>query len=885
MAYGFNLTPNGIVITTSDNNTSLIVTTSSTINTVNNVSGDTTYSESFLSILGGSVSGLTNFNNGLNTNSLTATTISATTYYGLPYDNDPYLPLSGGTVTGTTYFKNGLSGNSISATTLYGNGSNLTNFTSNQITTALGYTPQQSLNGGLGVVFSNTGSISYISGGANQYLRGDGVLADFPTSAGGGGGSIYYFNGSVSEGIISGNTYSQVSKIPTGNTTSNFTATTNGDFAYFLTDPLSPDQVSIPAGVWTFQMFFSTTSTASIPSIVAKIYKYTTGGTLTLVGTSEGENIDTGSMVDLHYFAASITGTSLNNTDRIAFIFNISNLESGKNVILYTQNNTLSSVNTTFPVGIGSLNGLTPSTQYFSIGTSGTSFNINSTNNTHTFNIPLASTTGVTGGLISNTDYNKFNTKVAGTGTTNQIAYWNSNSGITSSNNLTFDGTNINLNGGLTTTSISATTYYNLPSDIDPYLSLSGGTITGLTIFNSGLTTTTDITVNGINIGLGGGQKNTNITIGLGTTFTANTTGANNIAIGRNTMIGNTVGSTNTAIGYQSLQNSDSANNNTAIGAYSLWKYSGLTGGSFNTFIGYVAGGYGLSGSSNTGVGQYTLAYASGVGTVYNTAIGANAGIYMQSGYSNTIVGNNAMYGTNSTTGNIGFGNTLIGDSSARTMLSGSKNTLIGLNSGRGIITGSSNTIIGSYYGVNPMNNNVILSDGDGNVIFQWNGTNNIFNGPISATTYLNLPLDITVTGGTYSNGTLSLTNNTGGTFSVTGFSTGGSFTGGTVTGATIFTNGLTANTLSVSTLTGTTSRMLEISSGGTVAANTMIISAYLTSGSTVANLLETTSNWDIDGNYTGSTITGTYQGQKHYNNNYLFEAVADNLFIRLIRG
>jgi hypothetical protein len=39
----------------------------------------------------------------------------------------------------------------------------------------------------------------------------------------------------------------------------------------------------------------------------------------------------------------------------------------------------------------------------------------------------------------------------------------------------------------------------------------------------------------------------------------------------------------------------------------------------------------------------------------------------------------------------------------------------------------------------------------------------------ISATTYQNLPLDIRVTGGTYSNDTIVFTNNTGGTFSVTG--------------------------------------------------------------------------------------------------------------------
>lgn len=72
----------------------------------------------------------------------------------------------------------------------------------------------------------------------------------------------------------------------------------------------------------------------------------------------------------------------------------------------------------------------------------------------------------------------------------------------------------------------------------------------------------------------------------------------------------------------------------------------------------------------------------------------------------------------------------------------------------------------------------------------------------VSATTYQNLPTDIRVTGGTYSGSTIIFTNNTGGTFSVTGITTSSSFTGGTVTGATSFTGGLTANTISATTIT-----------------------------------------------------------------------------------
>jgi hypothetical protein len=91
--------------------------------------------------------------------------------------------------------------------------------------------------------------------------------------------------------------------------------------------------------------------------------------------------------------------------------------------------------------------------------------------------------------------------------------------------------------------------------------------------------------------------------------------------------------------------------------------------------------------------------------------------------------------------------------------------------------------------------------------------TNGLTANTISATTYQNLPTDVRVTGGTYSAGTVTFTNNTGGTFNVTGLTTGSTSTvsgdflplsGGTVSGATRFLSGLTANTISADTLTVT---------------------------------------------------------------------------------
>jgi hypothetical protein len=214
----------------------------------------------------------------------------------------------------------------------------------------------------------------------------------------------------------------------------------------------------------------------------------------------------------------------------------------------------------------------------------------------------------------------------------------------------------------------------------------------------------------------------------------------------------------------------------------------------------------------------------------------------------------------------------------------------------------------------------ISLSGALSSITFNIVSTAGITASTISATTYQNLPRDVFVTGGTFSGGSIVFTNNTGGTFNVSGISSFDTFvtgftysnntftisrnsgstltasinsvTGWTVNGNTsitgnLFVTGTSAlnGTISSSGLAGSTDRMVQVNSGGTISASADIIPAYITSGGTIANLLDDTNNWDINGNYTGSIITGTFQGQKHYNNNYFFEAVADNLFIRFIRG
>jgi hypothetical protein len=71
--------------------------------------------------------------------------------------------------------------------------------------------------------------------------------------------------------------------------------------------------------------------------------------------------------------------------------------------------------------GITAINGLTSEAQTFSVDSSNSTFKITSTGSIHKFNIPNASASGVTRGLISNTDYTTFNSKLSASDTANML--------------------------------------------------------------------------------------------------------------------------------------------------------------------------------------------------------------------------------------------------------------------------------------------------------------------------------------------------------------------------------------------------------------------------------------------------------------------------------
>jgi len=282
---------------------------------------------------------------------------------------------------------------------------------------------------------TSSGTLAVAAAGlSSQYIRGDGQLANFPTSSGGGSSVSYYLNGSVAQGTLGGVAFKQMSGTPVIGAGTDFTINADGYIQSFITDASVPNQLAIPAGNWNFEMYFSSSSAGGTPRFYIELYKLS-AGTLTLLASSSAnpEFITNGTAIDLYTTAVAVPSTVLLAADRLAIRVYV--IHSSKTITLHTEDNHLCEIITTFSTGLTALNGLTDQVQYFATpGTSGTAPNWNSVSPNHTLNIPLASTASVTAGLISNTNFNTFNDK--------QTALTDTKSVKIVTNNVELDGDN-----------------------------------------------------------------------------------------------------------------------------------------------------------------------------------------------------------------------------------------------------------------------------------------------------------------------------------------------------------------------------------------------------------------------------------------------------------
>ena len=205
-----------------------------------------------------------------------------------------------------------------------------------------------------------------------------------------------------------GNTYYEFNKTPIVGTGTDFSISANGYIAQFITDVNDPSLLEIPGGNWNIEFWFSASSSGGTPSFYVELSKYN-GTTFTAIANNSAfpEFIAFGTTISQYYTALAVPQTTLAVTDRLALRIYV--IHSGRTITLHTEDNHLCQVITTFSTGLNALNGLTKQVQYFATGTSGTDFNISSVTDTHTFNLPTASS--LNRGALSSADWITFNSK------------------------------------------------------------------------------------------------------------------------------------------------------------------------------------------------------------------------------------------------------------------------------------------------------------------------------------------------------------------------------------------------------------------------------------------------------------------------------------------
>ena len=322
-------------------------------------------------------------------------------------------------------------------------------------------------------------------------------------------------------------------------------------------------------------------------------------------------------------------------------------------------------------------------------------------------------------------------------------------------------GTNITISGSFPNQTINATGGGGGTGDVTGPAS---STTNGVALFSSTTgkvlqdSAASDGLIHGLTIGRGTGAISTNTTLGAqalfansaGTNLVAvgslalrqNTTGVQNTAVGAQASNANTSGQNNTAVGYTALRQNASGQGNVAVGAFANYF---ATGANFNTAIGNRAL-YLAYGSDNVAVGAYALEGANTA--TESTAVGTSA-LSQAEGSGSVGVGYNSFF--SSTTGTY---NTGLGWRTGRSVTTGASNTFVGKSSGELITTGSKNTILGAYNGnqgsldIRTSDNNIVLSDGDGNPRIRVNSSGNTtLSGTLTATSYTGSGSGLTVDG------------------------------------------------------------------------------------------------------------------------------------------
>ena len=387
---------------------------------------------------------------------------------------------TGGTVSGATNFTNGLTANTFSATTYLG-------LPTDVFVTGGTYTS------GNAIFRNNTGGTFSVSGFA----------------IGSGGGQLFYLNLSQPQNgyRLLSTTASTASEQTSGVT---INAGLTGTIASFQTQPLNI--ILLPGGIWSFYLHSYKENNNAAFDIFVEVYKRTSGGTQTLLFATDPVPVTTNSPnASMQLTDGYFSGTSLSVSDSVVAVVRATNTNNQPHIITLV---TEGSAHYSYAVStIPAQQGLTCDTLSGCsiIQTIQTDISNKFDKSGGTVSGPTSFTAGLTANTFSATTYQNLPTDIRVTGGTysNGTAIFTNNTGGTFNvtgfktsdvfvtgatyGNNTFTYTNntggtfnvlFNTMTGLTTDTISATTYQNLPTSYGP---ITATTISATTLYSSTL--------------------------------------------------------------------------------------------------------------------------------------------------------------------------------------------------------------------------------------------------------------------------------------------------------------------------------------------------------------------------------------------------------------
>lgn len=341
-------------------------------------------------------------------------------------------------------------------------------------------TSVSSAGGGIPVIESVTSNALTLKSfsGTNLTITDNNGLLNFYVPLNGGGGQLYYFNISKTQ-----DSYLELATTATTGAeqtiTSGVSSGTTVTLGQFLTPSGFPGVSIIPGGVWSFYLHAYKQNANASFDIYCDVYKRTTGGTETLILSTDPAPITSNSptpimvLTDTYY-----SGTTLNTTDRLLVNVRATNTGTGTTTVTFVSEGSqhysyLSSplLLRTTDIYVNSFT-YTPSANTITIG--------------QTENYPsqtvilnrfsgLTIDSGLTASVISATTYQNVNAVTGGSYSNGIITLSGTGSvngtqitGFSTSTATAFTGGTVSgatqFTGGLTANTISATTYQNLPS-------------------------------------------------------------------------------------------------------------------------------------------------------------------------------------------------------------------------------------------------------------------------------------------------------------------------------------------------------------------------------------------------------------------------------------